>query len=122
MIKSLVEQNKQELEKQGFCVLIQPISINVTGREQVFLLGDDRYILTGCIPSSNNILQDAESVMLVSPNAAIVFNQGKADLLGTSVLQTFVESIIVTTTNNFDKESKLMPYTLNFIKITPLRQ
>lgn len=123
MINSIIAQIKQEYLNKGFKSLIQPVSISVNKRIQSINLGNDRYVLTGCTPSEDDITQDMHSIEIISANNAIETTQRQIQSIGTSVVQSFIRNIEIKTTkkDRYYEDDPITPYQLHFIKITPIK-
>ena len=89
---------------------------------QLQTIGNDTYILTGIRISKDDVLNDMHELTVVSPTESIQLSQQEIATLGTSILKTFKEFIIIKTTDEkeFSADSEITPFRMDFMKISPI--
>jgi hypothetical protein len=122
MLQKLVEIEQNRLKTLDYESIVTPVSVYVSDTLQIETIGNDTYILTGIRISNDDILNDLHELTVVSPTESIQLSQQEIATLGTSVLKTFKEFIIIKTTdeNEFSTDSEITPFRMDFIKISPV--
>jgi len=106
----------------GYESIVTPVSVYVSDSLQLKIIGNDTYILTGIRISKDDVLNDLHEVTIVSPTESIQLSQQEIATLGTSILKTFKEFIIIKTTdeNEYFTDNEITPFRMDFVKISPI--
>jgi hypothetical protein len=122
MLQKLVEIEQNRLKALGYDSIVTPVSVYVSDSLQLQTIGNDTYILTGIRISKDDVLNDMHELTIVSPTESIQLSQQEIATLGTSILKTFKEFIIIKTTdeNEFSADSEITPFRMDFVKISPI--
>lgn len=122
MLQKLVEIEQNRLKALGYDSIVTPVSVFVSDSLQIETIGNDTYILTGIRISQDDILNDLHELTIVSPTESVQLSQQEIATLGTSMLKTFKEFIIIKTTdeNEFSSDGEITPFRMDFVKISPI--
>ena len=122
MLQKLVEIEQSRLKALGYDSIVTPVSVFVSDSLQIETIGNDTYILSGIRISKDDVLNDMHELTIVSPTESIQLSQQEIATLGTSILKTFKEFIIIKTTdeNEFSSDSEITPFRMDFVKISPI--
>jgi len=122
MLQKLIEIEQNRLKLLGYESIVTPVSVYVSDSLQLEIIGNDTYILSGIRISKDDILNDLHELTIVSPTESIQLSQQEIATLGTSIFKTFKEFIIIKTTdeNEYSSDSKISPFRMDFIKISPI--
>lgn len=124
MISRLTGLEQERLKQFGYSSVVTPISITIDKALVNINLGNDDYILTGVRPSDTDIAADTHIVSLTSATDGLTCKQREFGLLGQAIHKTFRSFLIIKTTNAdkaFSANDNVPTYTLDFIKVTPLK-
>jgi hypothetical protein len=125
MINRLTGLEQLRLKQLGFASVVTPISITVDKALKCIYLGNDGYILTGVRPSDTDVATDTHVVTLASATDGLTCKEREFGLLGQAIHKTFRSFLIIKTTNAdklFSANDNIPAFTLDFIKITPIKQ
>lgn len=122
MLQKIVEIEQNRLKTLGYESIVTPISVFVSDSLQIETIGNNTYILTGVKISKDDMLNDMHELTIVSPTESIQLSQQEIATLGTSLLKTFKEFIIIKTTdeNEFSTDGSITPFRIDFMKISPI--
>jgi len=122
MLQKLVEIEQSRLKALGYDSIVTPVSVFVSDSLQIETIGNDTYILSGIRISKDDVLNDMHELTITSPTESIHLSQQEIATLGTSILKTFKEFIIIKTTdeNEFSSDSEITPFRMDFVKISPI--
>ena len=122
MLQKLVEIEQSRLKAFGYDSIVTPVSVFVSDSLQIETIGNDTYILSGIRISKDDVLNDMHELTITSPTESIQLSQQEIATLGTSILKTFKEFIIIKTTdeNEFSSDSEITPFRMDFVKISPI--
>ena len=122
MLDKLIEIEQNRLKMLGYESIVTPVSIYVSDSLQIKIIGNDTYILTGIRISKDDVLNDLHELTIVSPTESIQLSQQEIATLGTSILKTFKEFIIIKTTdeNEYFTDNEITPFRMDFVKISPI--
>ena len=113
---------QRRFEALGYKTIVTPACITVSSPLQVVQLMNDSYILTGIRASAPNLLEDLNEVCLVSPTDSLQATEQQIAMLGTSVGRMFRGYLLIKTTGAeaYSENDTIVPYRLDFIRITPI--
>ena len=122
MLQKLVEIEQSRLKALGYDSIVTPVSVLVSDSLQIETIGNNTYILSGIRISKDDVLNDMHELTIVSPTESIQLSQQEIATLGTSILKTFKEFIIIKTTdeNEYSADSEITPFRMDFVKISPI--
>ncbi|MBE6341454.1 MAG: hypothetical protein E7069_12090 [Bacteroidales bacterium] len=122
MISRLVALEQQRLAALGYNSVVTPISLRVDKSIKNIALGNDTYILTGVRLSDADVSEDRHIITLVSATDGFTASQRDISLMGQAVYKTLRSFLVIRTAGNeaWEDGASIPPYTLDFIKITPI--
>ena len=122
MLQKLVEIEQSRLKALSYDSIVTPVSVFVSDSLQIETIGNDTYILSGIRISKDDVLNDMHELTIVSPTESIQLSQQEIATLGTSILKTFKEFIIIKTTdeNEYSADAEITPFRMDFVKISPI--
>jgi len=124
MLQNLIEIEQNRLKTLGYDSVVTPKAVFVDESLVMLNLKNDTYILTGIRISKDDVKNDEHEVCISSPTESLQITQQEIATLGTSILKTFKENIIIKTTdeNEYLEDTKISPFRLDFVRITPIKQ
>lgn len=122
MISRLVELEQQRLSKIGYDSIVTPLSMTIGSSISNICLGNDTYILTGIRMSDADVADDRHTVIIASATHGLTATQRDISLMGQAIFRIMRSYLIIRTFGNdkWTDASQVPPYTLDFIKITPI--
>lgn len=120
----IVELEQKRFAALGYETVVTPISIRVSRTLQTVVCGNDTYILSGIRVSALDVVDDATTVTLSSPNASLQATQRTIATMANAINKLFRHHIIIktNTADGWQGEADCEPYDLEFLKITPIKK
>lgn len=123
MINKLVELEQARLKAMGFESIVTPVGLYVDKSLVNMTIGNDTYILSGIRLSDTDVRANRHNVCISSATDGLEASQQDIATMGQSIHKLFKNFIIVKTndTTEWAVDQDVPTFTLDFIKITPLK-
>jgi hypothetical protein len=120
----IIKMEQDRFEREGYDTVLTPVEIVVSDTLANITCGNDSYVLCGIRPSDIDVVDDASRVSLIAPNACLEATQRTISAMGNAINRLFRRNITIKTSGQagWQREEPYPPFTLEFIKITPIKR
>lgn len=124
MVDDIVKIERERLADLGFGSIVTPVTITIDKPIKILHLANESYVLSGIRVSNNNLVDDANMVQISSPSDEVEMSMREMSTMGEAINRLFKNYIIIKTlTNNgFEKDANIVPYRLEFVRISPVKR
>lgn len=127
MINRIVGLEQNRLKQLGYDSVVTPISLTISKNIVNLPLGNDTYVLTGIRISDNDVIADTHRICIASATDGLTATEREISVMGQAVYKTLRRFLIVKTQNTSDTsafvtEQDVPTFTLDFIKVTPIKK
>lgn len=122
MISRIVEIEQNRFRELGYETKVTPVSVDVRTSLETLNIGNSTYILAGIMLGENDVMSDRTTVCIASATESLMMTQQQIATLDKSMNKLFKEYITIRTTEDeeYSEDKAIIPYRLDFIKITPI--
>lgn len=125
MKNKLIEQEQKRLERLGYSSVVTTSAITISEPLTNINLANDAMILTGIRLSSADAVGDTHIVAITSATDAVEASQRDLASMGDAITHVFRSYMVVKTSvigKEWDAKEPIQPFTLSFIKVTPVKR
>lgn len=123
MISRLIELEQTRLKSLGFDSVVTPVAMPISKGLVNVNIGNDTYILTGIRMSNTDVAADRHTVSISSATDALEASQRDIATMGQAIHKLLKNFIIIKTVSEdeWSADNDVPVYTLDFMKVTPIK-
>ena len=123
MISRLIELEQARFKAMGYESVVTPVTMTIDKALVNECIGNDTYILTGIRLSDADVVENRHNICISSATDALEGSQRQIATMGQAIHKLLKNFIIIKTTDHeeWSADKSVSAYTLDFMKVTPLK-